>query len=207
MPKLLCDTRSRFTLRAPAIAGVLAVAGAVSLLAAAVVPALGATPERTGPTTPYSLTLTGSDGPNEIQIAYDGSRYVITSNGMLSPDKTTCMNPVGNPNELDCPAADMSGFQVIGGGGNDTVTLGKSVPVPTILSGGAGLDDLIGGANTDKLLGGTGEDRLIGRAGPDQIFGGPDRDELIGGAGKDELRGGPGTDILHGGPDRDIEKQ
>lgn len=193
-------------LRPPAAAPLLATVVAIALMVAALVPAMGSARGKAALTTPYSLTLTGGNGPNEIEIAYDGNRYTIIANGTLAPARS-CVNPLDNPNELDCPAADLNGFQVTAGGGNDTVTVGKSVPVPTILSGGAGLDDLYGGANTDKLLGGTGDDRLVGRMGPDQMFGGPGNDELIGGSGKDELRGGPGTDTLRGGPDRDIEQQ
>lgn len=154
----------------------------------------------------YSLVLSGGAGPNVISIDYDGSEYTIEANGTLTAVRT-CVNPPGNPAALTCPAADINGFQVDAKGGNDTVTVGKAVPVATILNGGPGLDDLIGGANTDRLNGGTGDDRLIGRMGPDQLYGGAGNDELVGGAGKDVLRGGPGSDVMRGGPDRDDQLQ
>lgn len=190
--------------RLPALARALTAVLCLAALSSAVVPALGSARPAEGTTEPYSLTLKGSDGPNVIDIAYDGTQYVITANGTLKPART-CVNPGGILTELDCPAADISGLQVIARGGNDTVTVGKSVPIATILSGGPGLDDLIGGANTDKLQGGDGDDRLVGRMGPDQLYGGPGEDDIFGGAGKDVLRGGPGIDILHGGPGRDDE--
>lgn len=156
----------------------------------------------------YTLALKGGAGPNVISIDYDGSRsrYVITANGSLPPART-CVNPADDPNELDCPASDINGFQVAAGRGNDTVTVGRTVRVPTILAGGPGLDDLIGGASTDRLIGGAGQDTLIGRNGPDQLFGGAQSDVLYGGRGNDVLRGGTGLDVLYGGPGRDIERQ
>lgn len=186
-------------LTAACMAGVLAVSGS----------ALAANPHSTrkgDSTKPYSLVLSGGGGPNEISIDYDGTEYTITANGTLSAVRT-CVNPSGAADALVCPSADINGFQVNAGGGNDTVTVAKSVPVPTILNGGPGLDDLIGGAGTNRINGGTGDDRLVGRKGPDQLYGGPGDDTLVGGAGKDVLRGGPGTDILRGGPGRDDERQ
>ncbi len=180
------------------LSAVLALAG--SALAAAPHTAKGSA------TKPYSLVLSGGGGPNEITIDYDGTEYTITANGSLTAVRT-CVNPSGAEDTLVCPSADINGFQVNSGGGNDTVTVGKSVTVPTILNGGPGLDDLIGGAGTNRINGGTGDDRLVGRMGPDQLYGGPGDDTLVGGAGKDVLRGGPGADVLRGGPGRDSEQQ
>lgn len=184
----------------------LAILAALVLVVALCGSALASQRPKAADVSPYSVTLTGNGAPNIIQIDYDGTQYTITANGSLAPAKT-CVNPTGSQNELDCPAADINGFQVDAGGGNDTVTVGKSVPVSTILNGGAGLDDLVGGHNTDRISGGNGDDKLVGRMGPDQLLGGAGNDTLIGGSGKDTLVGGPGVDILRGGPDRDVEHQ
>jgi Ca2+-binding RTX toxin-like protein len=168
-----------------------------ALVAAAIVPAAHAAG---GTTQTYSLLLLGGDGANDISIDFapgDKTKYLVTANGTLPPVKT-CTNPPGQTDELECPVADISGFTVRTNGGNDTVTVGKTVPVSTILGGGAGLDDLIGGANTDRISGGPDGDKLVGRMGADQ---------LIGGAGKDVLRGGPDADVLRGGPGRDDVRQ
>jgi Ca2+-binding RTX toxin-like protein len=160
-------------------------------------------------TQPYSLLLRGGDGPNDIAVDFapsDKTKYLIAANGTLPP-VATCTNPPGKTTELECPVADISGFTVRTRGGNDTVTVGKTVPVSTILNGGLGLDDLIGGANTDGISGGDGDDKLVGRMGADQLFGGKGEDLLVGGAGKDVLRGGPGTDVLRDGPGRDDVRQ
>ncbi len=182
-------------------------AAALILSVAACSPALGVERPRPGASdSAYTLALNGGRGPNVIRIDYVGSQFRIRANGTLAPART-CVNPPDNPTELDCPAADINGFQVMARGGNDTIRVGRSVRVPTILNGGPGLDDLVGGATTDRIFGGTGDDRLIGRRGPDQLLGGPGNDTLLGGAGKDVLRGGPGLDILWGGPQRDVETQ
>lgn len=161
-----------------------------------------------GTTDTYTLRITGGDGPNDISIGLNGAsdEYVIRANGTIPPIET-CTNPPGTTRELRCPQADISGFEIRSRGGNDTITLRKSVPVTSILNGGEDLDDLAGGRNSDRLTGGPGGDKLVGRGGADFIFGGPGEDLLLGGPGKDLLRGGPGADELRGGPGRDVETQ
>jgi Ca2+-binding RTX toxin-like protein len=154
----------------------------------------------------FSLTLTGSDGPNEIKIALsdDGSEYVIRANGPIGAI-LSCKNPPGDPHELRCPASQISGFTVRGRGGNDTVTVAKVVPVSLFEYGGNGFDDLSGGANGDKLVGGDGADDLFGGDGSDFLYGAAGDDRIRGGLGNDVLRGGAGSDQLFGGPGRDDE--
>jgi Ca2+-binding RTX toxin-like protein len=173
-------------------------------LAAALVPALA---QGAGASS-FALTITGGDGPNDIRIrlSLDRSQYVIQANGAIG-EVASCRNPSNDPNELDCPAGRINGFLVKTRGGNDSVTLGATVPVSVILDGGDGLDDLTGGANTDKLIGGGGADKLVGHGGADLLYGGAGPDDLFGGPGNDVLRGGPGTDRLFGGPGRDDARQ
>lgn len=165
---------------------------------------------------PFTLTLQGSSGPNEILIWYSISsgRYVITANGLLPQPVgddgrpiTACINPDGKPNRLSCAYRAVAGFEVDAGAGNDTVILTGRVRVSATLFGGAGNDDLAGGGNTDKLYGGRGRDKLAGRNGADYLFGGAHRDQVFGGRGPDFLSGGPGADLLRGGPGRDTERQ
>jgi Ca2+-binding RTX toxin-like protein len=154
-----------------------------------------------GQTQTNTITLAGADGPNEITIGFylDPSKYLITANGTLPvPEDAT---------ELVCDADAIASFVVRGHGGADTVTVGKTIPVSTILNGGPDNDDLTGGANTDRLSGGGGDDKLVGRHGADQLFGGMGADILVGGAGNDVLRGGPGPDTLRDGPGRDDVRQ
>ena len=177
---------------------------AFAALAVALVPALA---QGAGASS-FALTITGGDGPNEIRIALtpDRSQYVIRANGSIG-EVASCHNPSDDPNELDCPAGRINGFIVKTRGGNDTVTLGSTVPVSSILDGGDGFDDLTGGANTDTLVGDDGADKLAGRKGADVLYGGAGGDDLFGGPGNDFLRGGAGRDRLFGGPGRDDVRQ
>ena len=60
----------------------------------------------------------------------------------------------------------------------------------TVLSGGAGQDQLFGKGGNDQLYGGDGNDRLDGGSGNDRLEGGAGRDLFIGGSGDDLLIGG-----------------
>ncbi len=147
------------------------------------------------------VLLAGGPEANVISITLtpNGREYVIDSNDSLEVG-AVCANPAGNRDELTCPASKVSGFEVNAGGGNDTVTLAREVPVGVTLRGGPGNDTLVGGSGNDKLLGGPGNDTLIGGPGNDILIGGSGDDKLIGGPGNDVLRGGPGRDTLIGGP-------
>jgi Ca2+-binding RTX toxin-like protein len=161
-------------------------------------------PASGGPT--YTLVFAGESGPNEITISLsrNGANYQISSNGPLAVGAPICHNPDGLPDYLICEAPAVNGFEVNGWGGDDSVVVGGSVPVPVTLRGGPGTDILIGGEGNDKLLGGAGTDRLIGRAGNDALFGGSGADVLVGGHGNDKLIGGPGRDVISGGPGRNV---
>jgi Ca2+-binding RTX toxin-like protein len=145
----------------------------------------------------FNLVLAGSSGPNEIHISLsaDGRTYVIDSSAALEAGGEVCLNPPGNPDELDCEAAAISGFWFNGGAGNDVVILSRKVLAPATLRGGPGNDTLVGGAGDDKLIGGPGDDTLIGRGGNDWLYGGPGNDKLIGGPGEDRCIGGSGHDV------------
>lgn len=148
-----------------------------------------------------NVLLAGGSEMNAIMIELspDGQDYVIDSIATLEVGGDVCWHPGGNQNELVCEAAPIASFEVNTDGGDDSVVLGRNVPVPATLRGGPGNDRLIGGAGADKLLGGPGNDVLIGRAGADWLYGGPGDDRLLGGSGNDQLRGGAGLDTLLGG--------
>ena len=82
-------------------------------------------------------------------------------------------------------------IQVLGQGGNDTIT--------GTLSG----DILDGGDGDDVISGDRGEDSIRGGAGNDTLNGDLDDDQLLGGDGADSLFGGTGHDLLQGGNDDD----
>ena len=81
---------------------------------------------------------------------------------------------------FDCPLSGFNELVVLGGDGDDAITL-SAIAQPTF--------DV-------TILGGPGNDILIGSGGDDSIFGGPGDDVLIGGPGVDCLSGGSGNNVL-----------
>jgi Ca2+-binding RTX toxin-like protein len=152
------------------------------------------------------MVLAGSPGDDRItiELSADGRSYEIESATPLEAGSSVCSHPDKRPEALLCEATPIAGFEINTGAGDDTVTLGHTVPVPATIRGGEGDDTLTGGAANDKLIGGPGNDELNGRAGNDLLIGGAGNDTLIGGAGDDILRGGPGVNIDVGGPGKNI---
>jgi Ca2+-binding RTX toxin-like protein len=145
-----------------------------------------------------NLMLAGSPGDDRIaiELSLDGRSYEIESATPLEVGGTVCTHPEKRPEALLCEASAIAGFEINTGIGNDTVTLGRTVPVPATIRGGEGDDILTGGAGSDKLIGGPGDDELNGRGGNDMLIGGSGDDTLIGGAGEDRLIGGTGHNVL-----------
>jgi Ca2+-binding RTX toxin-like protein len=173
---------------------------ALTLLAA--VPALPARAEAG----PLTLVLAGSSGNDafHVSLTADGRYYLILSVAPLEVGGDICTHPNEIPNEIECKAPAISGFEVNTLGGSDFVTFSSDVPVPVTIRGGPGGDRLIGGGAADKIIGGPDDDTLIGQGGDDWILGGAGNDRLLGGAGNDQLRGGPDKDKLVGGPGQNL---
>src|SRR5688572_10908755 len=114
-----------------------------------------------------TLTVTGSDNPDQIFIKKDGTSLVIAQNGVNS---TT-------------PASGVQRIVVNALGANDKITLAvgatNGVALPSTLNGGGGSDQLLGGDGNDVLNGGDGNDLLNG--GPNG------KDVFNGGAGRDRV--------------------
>jgi Ca2+-binding RTX toxin-like protein len=169
---------------------------ALTLLAAA--PALPAHAEAG----PLTLLINGNGDNNAfyVSLSPDGKEYVVLSTFSLEAGGDICSHPEKIPNELECRAPAIAGFEVNTFSGSDTVTFSSDIPVPVTIRGGPGFDRLVGGTGSDKLVGGPDDDKLAGRGGDDWLEGGPGKDSLKGGVGDDQLRGGPGKDKLIGGP-------
>jgi Ca2+-binding RTX toxin-like protein len=148
-----------------------------------------------------NLVLAGSPGDDRItiELSADGRSYEIESATPLEVGGTVCTHPEKRAETLLCEAAPIAGFEINTGAGDDTVTLGRTVPVPATIRGGEGNDVLTGGTGPDKLIGGPGNDELNGRGGNDLLIGGSGNDVLLGGPGDDILRGGSGANIEVGG--------
>jgi len=176
------------------------------LITIAMLAAVFAAPAPAANPSTVTLLLAGGPEDNEIAVALsaDGRSFVIDSIAPLEVGGGICTHPEGKPTEIVCEAAAIGGFEVNGNGGNDSVAVGKTVPVPVTLRGGPGDDKLIGGMASDKLLGGAGNDVLVGRAGNDWLAGSTGDDKLVGGPGDDKLLGGPGTNGLFGGSGHNV---
>jgi Ca2+-binding RTX toxin-like protein len=172
---------------------------AAIVLAVALAPAAQATARM--PEKSINVVLAGDNLGNTISIGVspDGRTYTIESAAPLEVGGEICWHPEASEDDLLCEAAAIAGFEINGNGGNDTISLSPTVPVPATLRGGPGDDHLTGGAGDDKLVGGPGDDTLIGRGGGDSLFGGSGDDKLFGGSGDDRLLGGSGVDALLGG--------
>jgi Ca2+-binding RTX toxin-like protein len=169
---------------------------AVSVLAMQV-PALASAK----PASTYSVILAGGEAANSIsiQLSPDGRAFVIDSIVPLEVGGSICTNPPGVSNELVCQASMVASFEVNAGAADDSIAVGKTVPIPVVLRGGGGNDQLTGGVGPDRLIGGGGNDHLVGRGGADVLIGGEGDDLLAGCSGDDILRGGLGNDTLSGG--------
>jgi Ca2+-binding RTX toxin-like protein len=172
---------------------VVAIAAAVCLAAvsaATASPTLRMAPAAAPAEHSVNLVLAGSPGDDRItiELSADGRAYEIESATPLEVAGTVCAHPEKRPEALLCEAAPIAGFEINTGAGDDTVTLGRTVPVPATIRGGEGDDVLTGGAGADKLIGGPGNDELNGRGGNDLLIGGPGNDVLIGGPGQNILR-------------------
>jgi len=169
------------------------------LLAAAAAPASAAEED------PVTVLFYGGPQDNriEIDLSEDGRQFIVDSIAQLEVGGGICVHPEDEPKRLLCEAKAISGFEVNAGGGDDTVVMSRTVPIPVTLRGGPGDDRLFGGASHDKLVGGAGDDLLVGRVGDDRLYGGPGRDKLVGASGDDVLRGGAGHDRVFPGKGKD----
>jgi Ca2+-binding RTX toxin-like protein len=176
----------------------LAVAALLAVSATAARPTAQSRRALAAPEGSVNLVLAGSPGDDRItiELSADGTAYEIESATPLEVGGTVCTHPDKRPEALLCAATAIAGFEINTGAGNDTVTLGKTVPVPATIRGGEGNDVLTGGAGNDKLIGGPGNDELSGRTGNDVLIGGSGNDTLIGGPGEDTLIGGSGQNVL-----------
>lgn len=111
---------------------------------------------------------------------------------------------------------DHSGVEVIGGAGNDSISVFEAdlegfpaaAGYAIAVEGGAGNDRLDGGSGPETIHGGPGADLIAGRGGGDVLYGDDGNDTVYGdgmtngneglGGGDDQIYGGAGDDVLTG---------
>ena len=127
-------------------------------------------------------------------------------------------------------SGDFGESTILGGAGNDIITVKTFTKGISVIAGGAGSDRIVGigsllggggkdslktisthaetvsmwgGKGTDTLRGGLGGDFLSGGSSNDILRGNSGSDVIIGGSGKDKLNGGAGDDYLKGDAGKD----
>jgi Ca2+-binding RTX toxin-like protein len=121
------------------------------------------------------LTVVGDGLDNAITASRNAAGAILVNNGAI-------LVTGGSPT-----VANTSRIVIIGGGGNDTLTLSET-------NGALPAADLLGGAANDVLTGGSGADRVFGQGGNDTILGRGGFDLLLGGSGPDTITGGDADD-------------
>ncbi|MFJ8006840.1 calcium-binding protein [Streptomyces fagopyri] len=175
-------------------------------------------------------TLESQDPYAALEMSLgDGNDTVTSRNGT---GQVYYLNRIdlGSGNDRLTDNTGLDGNEVVGGTGNDIITVGRLATVAAgdgndtveagggynIVSGGKGNDVLRGGAagqilngddGNDAIHGGAGDDSLYGGKGDDVLYGNSGADKMYGNSGDDRLYGGPGRDTLSGGPGRDIVHQ
>ena len=189
------------------------------------------------------LNITGKDLDNNI-VGTDGKNYIKQSNGNIcnsiigkSGDDTienfgTANYIFGDDTESGTGKDIITSYgtvnnDILGGDGNDTITIAEYGIVNGAIYGGAGNDTIYGGKKAltsdsgDTIYGGDGDDiiyggpddttfsgtdwdTIYGEAGNDTIYGGVGCDTIYGGTGNDEIHGGYNSDTLYGNEGNDI---
>jgi Ca2+-binding RTX toxin-like protein len=143
------------------------------------------------------LSVTGDNGDDAIAITRDAAGQILINGGAISAQSA---QGVGVQPTLTTA----TGIVVVGGNGNDTISLdniappaGQALP-PATLFGGNGNDILIGGGGNDTLDGGAGDDTITGGKGTDTADLGTGNDTFIWnpGDGNDTVNGQAGFDTL-----------
>ena len=141
------------------------------------------------------LSVTGDNADDAIAITRDAAGQILINGGAISAQSAQEGQPT---------LTNATGIVVVGGNGNDTISLdniapptGQALP-PATLFGGNGNDILTGGGGNDTLFGGAGDDTVIGGKGTDTAFLGTGNDLFIWnpGDGNDIVEGGAGFDTL-----------
>ena len=136
-----------------------------------------------------------SDGSLTVTNEDSGASYSITRD---EAEAGVMIRGIGGDDRITIDKSVTHDLSVFGGAGNDAL-LGNNSRGELLLSGGSGDDVLRGGGGMDILNGGAGNDFLHGGAGNDQVNGQGGDDRVSGGAGHDYVSGGSGADTLSGG--------
>ena len=159
-----------------------------------------------------ALTFQAS-GPDE-QISYNGANAGTVINAEILNVEGLAGNDLIQVFSVDTGSG-LSEIELIGGDGNDYISVQSLKSGTFNISGGDGNDTIYGadtpgvmvihgGAGDDAITLGTAETAAYGEAGNDTLNGSSGADTLSGGDGNDLITGGTGSDQLDGGADEDV---
>lgn len=161
-------------------------------------------------------TSTGFDSSITLLNASGGT---VTSNNNFSPADpgSTTTNDSFLTTSITTPGTYFVRVQASGGttvptGASYTLHVSVTAPVlattteplPPLLEGGGGSDQIISTTPGATLVGGDGDDALVGSAGVDLMNGGQGFDRMFGGEGDDTMFGAGGINIYDGGGGNDV---
>jgi Ca2+-binding RTX toxin-like protein len=145
------------------------------------------------------LTVNGTDSADQITVRIVNGDLHVWRNGVLKSfvlSWVTSISVIGGAgNDQITIEPGVIGATIFGGAGNDTITGGDGADV---IWGGDGADSIKSGAGADTVLAGEGNDRVYGERGADSLKGEGGRDRLMGGDDDDKLLGGNHNDSLFG---------
>ena len=178
---------------------------------------------RNGTTVVYAGDAAGDTVTLSRWVSGNNQYYIYTDDGGITAG-AGCFPAEINNNDTDhaaCPVSGLKRYEILTGGGDDTVRfggvpglspgdttggtadLGAGTDRFTGLGSGSAADGVSGGDGTDTLDGGAGNDGLDGGTDADAVSGGPGNDLVGGGDGADRVAGDEGNDIVGGGPGDD----
>ena len=105
---------------------------------------------------------------------------------------------------FDISDSSIKSISVSAGGGDDKVSIARSVTLPSTLNGGDGNDDLSGGGGADTIDGGAGADRITGGLGSDKLSGGAGNDSIFAADGAKDTVDGGDDDVADDGSRGDV---
>lgn len=160
-----------------------------------------------------TLTVTGTDGNDAINVSLNADGDLVVTEIVFEPADSTATTATSGRHRhgpRQTPVAyrqttitdDVDKVVINAGAGDDNVLIGRyrgSFTTPVTINGGEGDDHLSGGAGADTINGDAGDDWISGAAGNDTLNGGADDDFIAGDAGDDVIHGNDGADHISGG--------
>jgi Ca2+-binding RTX toxin-like protein len=145
-----------------------------------------------------AITAQGDGAANVVTLARSGNVFAVTdTTGVTALPGCTAAG-----NTATCPAAGVDSIDVLGGPGNDTLTVdpGSELGADVSVDGEEGDDRLRGGVGDDEFVDSAGNDTYNGGGGGDTFLDGPGNDTYAGGTDDDPFQSTDVMDFSKGQP-------